>query len=222
MANFRELTKKTFGLAFPTTAKLWDIFVRVLGWVAALAIAFGVEWIAFDWTIPMPIGETGYSIQAGPIIIAASCVIAVCFAIAWNTVPQLEIVDFRFIRMADSTLYIVVKNLSSNKSVEQPVAKFALLDDAYSLPPIALLRENEQFNYPKRDDIAPGDKAFFQFIKLSDGDWIICAECLRRAVRIKPDNYDAELLITGKDIPSKTRKIIIKRNLDGTPSVKFA
>ena len=221
----KEVVKETLRLAF-TAHSFLEGFMKVNGWIVSICLACGIGWITFDWTLSIPIGDTGYYFQIGPIIIAAICVLAVCFAIAWNTVPQLKIVGFWTSQFSEVCLE--VRNLSKTKSVELP---FVVLDELKPAPinmrPINLAQAHEEIGNPRRMAIGPGQTAFFMFISVwgaSDGskskEWRLVSEYVQPFIRIFPvDDCIATVTVGGKDIPPKTHNIKIVKDKNEIPKM---
>jgi hypothetical protein len=147
MRFFFSVIVKTVCLALPASISRWANVMRLLGWILAIGSAFGIGWATADWTSSVPIGTTGINLQIGPIIAGVLCVLAVCFAVAWITVPWVAFTRENM-RYGDHGGHhsVAVKNYSSSKIVTKPVVKIVSSKPSVNNLPIPLHQQDDQWN----------------------------------------------------------------------------
>ncbi len=149
MSFARALAKEAFRLALKANS-LWGKAMKVIVWIITIGILVGIAWIPIDWTLPIQIklGETGFSIPTGPVIVGAICIFAVCFGIAWHTVPAIVVLqkDDKGEAASGGDLHwrITIKNTSNFAAIKDCQVQIIACEPPIGNLPLPLRAQHEQ------------------------------------------------------------------------------
>jgi hypothetical protein len=191
---------------------IWDDWWALMGGAAGVILS----------VLAAGFGIAGWYWPSWAILLAGTVCIVLCSYRAWKKDRlQLDsLLETTLVFSEERMRYgsweghysVAIENVSKTRTVRNCQVTWDSSVRKVEHMPIILHRSGRtDFKAPEGIDLAPGQTAVFDYLRIRDGKWeVVCARS-PDGIQIPPDEYEVHLMATGEDVSPVTQTLVIKQ-----------